>query len=121
MMEQTTTGRTTTKWWTPYMTPQTMLWVLAAFVYGVIFWKDSQDNWNKTRKVEKDMELKANKEEFNALKDQVNRQYQTAREEREKLLQAQKEDRDREFKAIEEVADYMHFEQGRQQGLKEHK
>lgn len=100
IIEQTTTGKTTTKWWTPYMTPQTMVWVLAAFVYGVVFWKDSHDNWDKT----------------NELEEKVNRQYNIARDEREKLMISQKEDREREFKAIEEVADWMHYEKGRQAG-----
>ena len=48
MMEQKTVGgTTTTKFWSQYLTPQTMLWILAGFISLVIFWKDSKDNWAK--------------------------------------------------------------------------
>jgi len=102
MMEQKTVGgTTTTKWWSPYLTPQTMFWILAGFVGVVIFWKDSKDNWAKIGTKADESEIIALKEQVKDLEDRVNRQYATARDDREK-----------ENKAIEEVADWMHEEIG---------
>ena len=108
IMEQKTEGTTTTKWWSPYMTPQTMFWILAAFVYGVIFWKDSHDNWDKTNKLEEIIERKADADDLKTLKDQVNRQYTNA-----------KEDKEKQNKLIEEALDWIEWEKGYEQGIKD--
>lgn len=108
MIETTTEGgKVTTKWWSNFLTPQTMFWILAGFVSLVLFWKDSHDNWDKTKDLEKVVATKADQEDLKALKDQVNRLYQT-----------NKEDREKESREIEEVADWMHYQQGYQEGKK---
>lgn len=89
-------------WVGSFLTPQTMLWILAGFVTLVIFWKDSHDNFDKTKELEKAIGAKADADDLRALKEQVNRIYST-----------NKEDREKENKAIEEVADWMHEQEGR--------
>lgn len=108
IIETTTTGKTTTKWWSNYLTPQTMFWICAGFVWAVIFWKDSHDNWDKTKQLELNIERKADADDLKALKEQVTRQYSTA-----------KEDREKESKQIEEALDWIEFEKGRQAGYKQ--
>lgn len=110
MVETTSTGKTTTKFWSNYLTPQTMLFILGGFVSLVIFWKDSHDNWDKTKELENQLKLKADADDLKSLKEQVTRQYGTA-----------KEDREKESKQIEEALDWIEFEKGRQAGLKEKK
>lgn len=110
--EQTSTKTISTKWWTPYITPQTMFGICAAFVWAVIFWKDSHDNWDKTNRLE---ETKANaddvrtiREDLKALRETVTKQYATA-----------KEDREREGNEIEQVADWKHEQEGYWKAMKE--
>lgn len=80
-----------------------MVWILAGFVSIIIFWKDSKDNWAKISTKADESEVTSLKEQVKDLEERVNRQYATARDDREK-----------ENKAIEEVADWMHFELGKQ-------
>ena len=106
MIEQTTTGKTTTKWWSNYLTPQTMFWICAGFVWAVVFWKDSKENWAKIGTKADESEIVTLKEQVKDLEERVNRQYSTARDDREK-----------ENKAIEEVADWMHYQRGYKQAM----
>lgn len=90
----------------------TLILLGSGLVGMVLFW-DTQKNHSaeidslkeKVIQLEKD---KADRETLKDLSDKVTAQYARA-----------KEDRDNESKAIEEVADYMHYEKGRQAGLKE--
>ena len=78
------------------------LWLIIGGIVAIVAFvlKVNSDN--------ADLKMKASKEDVEQLRDKVidlegrvSRQYQTA-----------KEDRDAEFKAIEEVADWMHFQEG---------
>ena len=110
MVEQTTQGRTTTKWLTNVLNPQTFLWIMAGFVSVVIFWKDSKDNWAKIGTKADESEIQALKAQVNDLQSKVNSQYTTQR-----MMN------DNTNKAIEEVADWMHEQIGFQKALTETK
>jgi len=97
-------------WVGNFLTPQTFLWIIAGFVSLVIFWKDSHDNWDKTNRLEQVVNMKADAEDVKALRDQVNRIYTTM-----------KEDRASEGKQIEEALDWIEFQKGVQEGLKQKK
>lgn len=56
-------------------TPKVLMGVCAAFAWAVLFWAKSEANWEKTKDVEKAIETKVGIEDFNALKERVNRQY----------------------------------------------
>lgn len=89
-------------WVGSFLTPQTLLWILAGFVSLVVFWKDSHDNWDKTKALETVVATKADADDLKALKEQVNRIYSTM-----------KDDKERENREIEQVADWMHEQEGR--------
>lgn len=80
MIETTSTGKTTTRWWTGVLNVQTVLLIGSAFVAVVYFFKDSKDNWAKVKQLEQQMMLKADKAETDAklrsTDDKVNRQYE---------------------------------------------
>lgn len=107
MMEQTTQGKTVTRWWTGMINIQTVAMLGAAFVAVVIFWKDSKDNWNKTSRLENVVNTKASADELKALREQVNRQYQTQRE--------KDNEQDRQVK---QNADWIEWQKGFQAGQK---
>lgn len=107
---------TTTRWFSKTVDIKTVLTLVGGLLSFIIacsffYWK-SQAAWEKQRDDKTELLLK-----INTLEEKVNRQYITAREEREKLLQGQNADREREFNAIEEVADWMHEQIGYQKGL----
>lgn len=82
--------------------------IVSLLVTGVIFWKESHEQWDKTTKVEETVQRKADIDDLKALKDQVTRQYTTA-----------KEDKEKEMKAIEEIADWKHEQEGYWKTMKE--
>lgn len=111
-IETTTTGpgKTITKWWSGSINIQTVVLILGAFASTVLFWKDSHDNWDKTGKLEEVVNGKASAEDLKVLKEQVNRQYTTEREQHEK-----------EDAKIEEALDWIEFQKGYQKRAEEEK
>jgi hypothetical protein len=95
-------------WFGNFITPQTMLWILAAFVGAVLFWKDSRDNWQKVAQLEKRMETKADAESVRDLDEKVTRQYSVQREQNNQT-----------GKQIEEALDWIEFQKGYMQGQKD--
>lgn len=111
---------TTTRWFSKTIDVKTALTIVGGLLSFIVacsffYWK-SEAAWEKQHddKVEVMALIKA-------LEEKVNRQYSTATADKEKILQAQKEDKDREFQMIEEVADWMHEQIGRQQAIDEMK
>lgn len=80
------------RWYESFLTPQAVFWIFAAFVWAVIFWKDSKDNWAK----------------IDELQTTVNKQWQIQSSQNEKTNQR-----------LEEALDWIEFEKGRQNGYKE--
>ena len=108
----TTPERRAASWFLRQIDLRTVIGIMAGIislvVTGAIFWKESHDQWDKSNKQQDEIQHKADADDVKALKEQVGRQYSTERDDREK-----------EMKAIEEVADWMHYEQGRQAGYKQ--
>ena len=79
---------TKAKWYTSFLTPQTVFLICGGIVWAVIFWIRTEDSWKDINSVQKDIknmkEEKAGLIEFNELKAQVQRQYGTQREYNEK-------------------------------------
>lgn len=108
--------QTVTKWFAKQIDIKTVIMIVGGLITAMLttafFYWNTHLNWDKGDQTEKRVssleKSKVDREEFLLLKEQVQRQYTSA-----------KEDRDKEFKAIEEVADWMHYEKGRQQGIAE--
>jgi hypothetical protein len=106
IVEQTT--RTTTRWYSSILTPQNVVLLISLFVSATFFvFRMNMVAKNINDKAD-EKEIVLLKEQIKALEEKVNRQYGTA-----------KDDRDKENAAIEEVADWMHEERGRQAGYKQ--
>ena len=72
-------------------TPRTVVALFAAFAWAVVFWKDSQENWHKTEAVAKKIENKTDDADFQALKDRVNRQYESMNKLNDRIIDLEKQ------------------------------
>ena len=109
-IEQTTTGpgKTILKWFSAQIDIRTVVMFFAAIIWVAFFWKDSHSNWDKTEKLEQVVNTKANQEDFRAVKEQVTRQYSTQ--------SARDQTQDNK---IEENSDWIEYQKGYQQALKD--
>jgi flagellar biosynthesis/type III secretory pathway protein FliH len=106
IVEQTTTTRT--RWYSGLLTPQNVILLISVITTVEYFvFKTNLTNKSISGKAD-EKEITILKEQIKDLEDRVNRQYGAA-----------KEDREKENAAIEEVADWKHYEQGRQAGYKQ--
>lgn len=81
VLETTNTGgKTVTKFFSGFLTPQMALIILTGAAGLVIFWKNTTENWSKTKEVEEAVKIKADKAEVDAriksTDDKVNRMYE---------------------------------------------
>lgn len=78
----TTTGpaKVITTWLGSQVDIKLVIGLIGAIVYAALFYKDSHDNWDKTKSVDADVKTKVGAEEFRALKEQVNGQYSRQRD-----------------------------------------
>lgn len=122
IVEQTTTTRT--RWYSGLLTPQNVILLISAIttLEYFVFRTNITNKSISTKADEKEVtvlkeqvgskadekEITILKEQVKDLEDKVNRQYGVA-----------KDDREKENAAIEEVADWMHEERGRQAGYKQ--
>jgi len=105
-IEQTTKGTTVTKWFTGNISLQTVIWVIGAFAWAIIFWKDSKDNWDKVSRLEIIVHDKAESRDLKDLEDKVSRQYKV-----------NSDDNAKQDVEIEKVADWVHFQDGYKQAM----
>jgi hypothetical protein len=95
-VETKTIGKTTTtKWWSSALTPQTVIAIIGLFAGGVLFWKDSKDNWVKVKQHDDIILTKADKAEtdakIRATDDKVNRQYENNNKIMDRIILIEKE------------------------------
>lgn len=94
VVEQTRTT-TTTKWWSGMLNIQTVIYICAAFVWAVIFFKDSQSNWEEVKRlraeVDKMKSEKADVSDLKSLGERVTRQYETSNKISERVTEVEKE------------------------------
>lgn len=112
MTKRTTPEAKAASWFLRQIDLRTVIGIVAGIVSllvtGVIFWKESHEQWDKTTKLEESIARKAEVDDLKALKDQVTRQYTTA-----------KDDKEKEMRAIEEIADWKHEQEGYWKAMKE--
>lgn len=69
-------------WINTFLTPQTIVYVLAGMVALVIFWTKTQESWSKVKELEGVIitlkEDKADKADVKSVEDRVTRQYETS-------------------------------------------
>ena len=64
-------------WVNTFLTPQTIVYVLGGMVALVVFWTKSQENWAKTKELERQVLEKSDQSDIKAIEDRVSRQYET--------------------------------------------
>lgn len=90
MVEQTSQGKTVTKFFSGFVSPQMVFLLCGAFVSVVIFWKTSKDNWDKVKQLEQRVENKAETSELKALNERVSRQYETSNKIQDRVVDVEK-------------------------------
>lgn len=103
-----TTDKEKQFWLHTFLTPQVIGSILLFFIGCVVFWQKTSDNWTQTKEVSTQVALKADKSDVRAIDEKFTRQSSENKKDIE-LLKA----------AIEDVADWKHYEQGRQAGYKQ--
>lgn len=90
---------------------------MGALIGAVIFWDDSKDNWKKTSDVAIEVTKKTDIDQFNALKEQVNRQYQVQRERDADQDRQSRERDDRQDEVVKENSKWIEQQKGYHQAL----
>lgn len=97
-------------WITTLLTPQVIVIIGTSFVGLVLFIDKVKRATKDVDNLNTKVETKISRDEFNALKDQVTRQYTTQREMNEKFL-----------KEVEQIQTWIEYQKGYQQALKDQK
>lgn len=100
MAEETTIKRS---WYVTLLTPQTIVMFIGGIIALIVFWIRTKESWDKVKELERTLTTKADKADISPIKEQISRQYSTARESEAATN-----------KRIDEVRDWMNFSKGQQ-------
>lgn len=90
VVEQTSTGKTVTKFFSGFLTPQIVLILIGGIFSLFVFWKNTTDNWKKTSDVEQAVKAKADQSDLQSLSERVNRQYETNNKILDRIIEVEK-------------------------------
>lgn len=84
IIEQTTQGKTVTKFLSGVLSVQTVMYILAGFVAAVLFWKQSHDNWDETKAMKEQIEIlkdkMATKEDVKSVRAEIQIEFDNIKE-----------------------------------------